>query len=220
MGMLKWVGWAGAGMLGWAATLPFQAISGSNDVLALSAHTIYNGLNDATGCCGGVVKWEHFGWHDSEGGFSALDLSRLGFDDTSGVDVFLNSDGNAVNVEIKNHLFETSSLCTGVHAIFKDSQGNYLGHERYTHITPVKDVIGMTLNSDDIFLKLGTVSAGQVSGCPWDAPHLHQSGHNITSTALFTNWGIPCSPNPTGQCMEVEEPQSLFVGTWMHELRW
>ena len=107
MGMLKWIGWAGAGLLGWAATLPFQGISGPNVAEAIHTFTIFNGITDGIGP---TVKWEHFGWHDDEAGsYSALDLSRLGVGGTDGLAVYLNADGTAVIVAIVDHQVVTGS---------------------------------------------------------------------------------------------------------------
>jgi hypothetical protein len=77
--------------------------------------------------------------------------------------------------------------CTGIRAgIYQGSynQQNYKGDIHYLHIDPNDYWFNREVPYQLIYI--GDVSATQ-PGCPWDAPHLHQSGRVSAETPFYTD---------------------------------
>ena len=147
---------------------------------------VWRGTNPSGQYCypwGDFAGW-HPCWHDDEmaGDYTAIDY---GYPGVAGDAVSLLYTG-------ASQLFKMEPLpagypCTGIRAsIYLGSynQSNYKGDIHYLHIEPNDYWVNREVPYQLIYI--GDVSATQ-PGCPWDAPHLHQSARVSSETPFYTN---------------------------------
>lgn len=167
-------------------------------------------------------------WHNNETDtrFYGLDLvKKVG--DTAGTKVYweshhsVGSGSRRMKAYVYDHT-RSGTKCTGVDVELYDALDNrFLGEEHYVHIKATDGVIGtyfyVEANESWTARELGTVVASQPEGCPFQGPHLHQSGADRAGlNTFFTNWalddGYPSDP--------YIDPVMDFDNHWMHKATW
>ena len=164
---------------------------------------VWRGTNPSGQYCypWSTLPGHHPCWHDDEaaGEYTAIDYSYPG---VSGDEVWLEYTGDMQLFKILG--FPPDYPCTGVRAaIYLGSydQQNYRGDIHYLHIDPNEYWLDQEVPYQLIYI--GDVSATQ-PGCPWDAPHLHQSARVSAETPFYTNkLGDPTQDNE-----------------WVHAIMW
>ena len=166
---------------------------------------IWRGTNPSGQYCypWGTLPGHHPCWHDDEiaGEYTAVDYSYPG---VSGDQVWLEYTGDFQLFKIVG--FPSGYPCTGVRAeIYVGSYdlANYRGDVHYLHIDPNDYWLNQEVPYPYKLIYIGDVSATQ-PGCPWDAPHLHQSARVSAETPFYTNrLGDPTEDNE-----------------WVHAIMW
>lgn len=182
-----------------AVALPHQADANPDPGVSY----VWRGTNPSGQYC---YPWSQFAgwhpcWHDDEqaGDYTAIDYSYPG---VGGDEVWLEYTGDF-------QLFKMEPLpagypCTGIRAsIYLGSynQSNYKGDIHYLHIDPNAYWVNREVPYQLIYI--GDVSTTQ-PGCPWDAPHLHQSADVSAGSPFYTNGlGDPTRDNE-----------------WVHAIMW
>jgi hypothetical protein len=167
---------------------------------------VWRGMNPSGQYCypWGTLPGHHPCWHDDEaaGEYTAIDYSFYWPDSCAGDPVYLEYTGDLQL--FKGLEFPPEYPCTGIRAgIYQGSynQQNYKGDIHYIHIDPNDYWFNREIPYQLIYI--GDVSATQ-PGCPWDAPHLHQSARVSAETPFYTN--------KLGDATEDDE--------WVHAIMW
>lgn len=171
-------------------------------------------------------------WH-AEGSYTALDLNDGPGEASADIDVFHQEYGLAGTIQ--GQVVQVSGTnCTGVWVkMYSADTGVYVGEEHYLHIDVRAGAIGTSFIAGLgwYFVWLGDTARTQ-PGCPFDAPHLHQSGNeNSSVVSMFTNWCITVPPDTGGgiQCPNSDatnyanlciSPTSDIQRKWVHAVLW
>jgi hypothetical protein len=136
----------------------------------------------------GTLPGHHPCWHDDEiaGEYTAIDYSFYWPDSCAGEDVWLDYTGDFQL--FKMEAFPSDYACTGVRAkiyLGNYNESNYKGDIHYLHIDPNDFWMGQQVPYQSIYID--DVLEQEKSGCPWDAPHLHQSARVSAETPFYTS---------------------------------
>jgi len=171
--------------------------------------------------CAGWYQFPSYNpcWHDDEGGdYSALDLQYSS--NNAGRSTYWRHWGADSSQTLSVSFASLQGTnCTGLRVIITTSGAP--GDFHYLHIDPAAGVIGSTTQYwysvpgyVEGYRYLGTTMYSQPTGCAFDVGgHLHQSGNNGSTSAIYTNWTV----GTVEYCCDL---WYWYSSTWTHKVIW